>query len=58
VRLLLAAGADPSTSSPGDEAWLHRAASSDDADVARDLTEGCMRVRDRVGDVQAGVRAT
>jgi ankyrin repeat protein len=49
VRLLIEAGADPNalttsrgaeTSGPGDEAPLHYAASSDDADVAEALIEG------------------
>jgi hypothetical protein len=40
VRLLLAAGADPNGRSPGDEAPLHWAASSDDSDVAAALIDG------------------
>lgn len=40
VRLLLAAGADPNTRSPGGETPLHWAASSDDADVAAALIDG------------------
>lgn len=39
VRLLVAAGADPNTRSPGDESPLHWAASSDDVDVAAALIE-------------------
>jgi uncharacterized protein len=37
VRILIEAGADPNGRSPGDEAPLHWAASSDDADVAEAL---------------------
>ncbi|MFE4424535.1 ankyrin repeat domain-containing protein [Streptomyces sp. NPDC056817] len=39
VRLLVAAGADPNTRSPGDESPLHWAASSDDVDVAAALID-------------------
>ncbi|MFJ8550877.1 ankyrin repeat domain-containing protein [Streptomyces sp. NPDC093676] len=39
VRLLVAAGADPSARNPGDESPLHWAASSDDADVAAALID-------------------
>ncbi|MFF2466987.1 MULTISPECIES: ankyrin repeat domain-containing protein [Streptomyces] len=39
VRLLVAAGADPNTRSPGDETPLHWAASSDDVDVAAALID-------------------
>jgi ankyrin repeat protein len=40
VRLLVAAGADPNTRSPGDESPLHWAGSSDDVDVAAALIDG------------------
>ena len=40
VTLLLAAGADPDSRSPGDETPLHWAASSDDTDVAAALIDG------------------
>jgi ankyrin repeat protein len=40
VRVLIAAGADPDTRSPGDETPLHWAASSDDVDVAAALIDG------------------